>query len=72
MNLKKLLDSGKSFIYIKIVVGLRWSPVEPQLQSVMFKTLCHLIQQIAPCLLDSSLVSYKRYLGYHSSEICLI
>ena len=73
MNLKKLLDSGKSFIYIlKIVVVLRWSPVEPQLQYVMLHMLCHLFQQIAPYLLDSSLISYMLYLGYPSREVCLI
>ena len=30
--------------------------------------LCHLIQQIAPCLLDS----YMLYFGYHSREVCLV
>ena len=38
----------------------------------VFSMQCHLIQQIAPCLVDSSFVSYKRYLGYHSREVCLI
>ena len=72
MNLKKLLDSGKSFTYIKNSSGPKMEPcgtpvtIGNVLDAVSFNsTNCS-------CLSDSSSVSYKRYFGYNSREVCLI
>ena len=66
MNLKKLLDSGKSFIYIKNSSGPKMEPCGTPVTICNVLDADHLIQQIAPCLLDSSLISYMLYIGYHS------
>ena len=50
MNLKKLLDSEKSFIHIKNSSGPKMEPcaVDPQLQFVMFSMLCRFIHKLLP------------------------
>ena len=72
MNLMKLLDSGTSFMYIKNSSGPKMEPCGTPVTTCNVLDAVHLIPQIAPCLLDSSLISYMLYVGYHSREVCLI
>ena len=64
MNLKKLLDSEKSFIHFKNSSGPKMEPCGTPVKICNVLDAVSFFQQIAPCLLESSLISYMLYLGY--------